>query len=302
MKVLLTGGNGFIGKWVAKRLLEKGINITVFGRRHGKEELADLVGAEAADKVRWYIGDVSEYDNVLEASEGCDAIIHIAALLGPDVAKNPRLGMKVNLGGTLNIFEAAKKHKIEKLIYTTSAAVFGPEDGLHPKPILHYGALKLAEEGCARAYFLEDGIVSIGFRPFVVYGPCRERGLSAGPSLACMAAARGKSYVIPFTGKSNFIYVDDCASAYERALFSSPEKAEVFNLAGEVVDVNDFIREIKNIVPEAKISAAGPSIPIAPILSPDGIEKVITNIQRTPMRKAIEDTIDFYRGSASQEY
>src|SRR5690606_7067725 len=134
---------------------------------------------------------------VEEAARGCDALIHIAAMLGPASADDPLRCMAVNLGGTLNMFETARKLGISKLIYTTSAAVFGPIDGMHPFPSTHYGAMKLAEEGCARAYFDRDGMASIGFRPFVVYGPGREKGLSAGPSLACRAAARSEPYVLP---------------------------------------------------------------------------------------------------------
>ncbi|WP_163837351.1 NAD-dependent epimerase/dehydratase family protein, partial [Providencia stuartii] len=67
-----------------------------------------------------------------------------------------------------------------------------------PRPTTHYGTFKLACEGSARAYLADRGLASIGFRPFIVYGPGRETGLTAGPSLACRAAARGESYRIPY--------------------------------------------------------------------------------------------------------
>src|SRR5258706_3102744 len=100
----------------------------------------------------------------------------------------------------------------------TCACEFDPIDGRTPFPLTHYGDFKLAGEGCARAFWEDDRMPSIGFRPLVVYGPGREVGLTAGPSLACRAAARGEPYVIPFTGETDLLYVDDMAACFEIAV------------------------------------------------------------------------------------
>lgn len=294
MRVLLTGGNGFMGSWVAKRLLARDLDVRVFATRQDRGPLEAIAGADAR-KAEWFVGDVSDIVQVEEAARDCDAIIHIAAILGPASAENPLRCMAVNLGGTLNMFETAGKLGIGKLVYTTSAAVFGPVDGSHPFPSTHYGAMKLAEEGCARAYFDRDGMPSIGFRPFVVYGPGREKGMSAGPSFACRAAARSEAYVMPFSGRTNFVYVDDCASAYEEALFAEPSKAEIFNLAGDATGVEDFIAEVKAQVPEADLRVEGDPLPFAPDLAPDGREDLLPGIQRTSLSDGIAQTISFYR-------
>lgn len=294
MRVLLTGGNGFIGSWVAKRLIARDVSLRVFATREDRSALAAITG-EDARKVEWYVGDVSDIAQVEESARGCDAIIHIAAILGPASAADPLRCMAVNLGGTLNMFETARKLGIGKLIYTTSAAVFGPLDGAHPFPSTHYGAMKLAEEGCARAYFDRDGMASICFRPFVVYGPGREKGMSAGPSFACRAAARNESYVMPFSGRTNFVYVDDCASAYEEALFAQPAKAELFNLAGDATSVETFIAEVKAQLPGADLRAEGDPLPFAPDLAPDGRDALLPNIQRTSLAEGIAQTIHYYR-------
>ncbi|MGE0774528.1 MAG: NAD-dependent epimerase/dehydratase family protein [Sphingomonadaceae bacterium] len=297
MRILLTGGNGFMGSWVARRLIGRGLTVRVFATREDRSPLEAIMGA-GAGKAEWYVGDVSNTAHVEEAARGCDAIIHIAAMLGPASAADPLRCMAVNLGGTLNMFEVAKRQGIGRVIYTSSAAVFGPVDGAHPHPSSHYGAFKLAEEGSARAYFDADGLPSIGLRPFVVYGPGREKGLSAGPSFACRAAALGESYVMPFSGRTNFVYVDDCASAYEEALFADPRKAEIFNLAGDATTVEHFLNEVRRIVPDARLGAEGAALPFAPDLAPDGRDALLPNVQRTSLADGIAATIDYYRMGA----
>jgi len=294
MRVLLTGANGFIGSWVAKRLLARGVPLRIFATKADRGPLTAIAG-EAAAMAAWFVGDVSRREDMENAARGCDAIIHIAAMLGPACAADPRRCLAVNLGGTLNVFEVAKQQGIRRVIYTTSAAVFGPTDGANPCPQIHYGAFKLAEEGCARAYWLADALPSIGFRPFVVYGPGRKHGLSAGPSLACRAAALGERYIIPFTGRTNFVYVDDVASAYEEALFASPNGAEVYNLAGDAVRVADFIAEINRILPGADIGEEGRPIPITAELAPDGLATRLPNVQRTALSEGIAATLRYYQ-------
>lgn len=294
MRVLLTGGNGFIGSWVAKRLHARGVDLRIFATRQDRSALTAVMGS-AADGLPWLVGDVGNISDVRAAAKGCDAIIHIAALLGPASAADPLRCLAVNLGGTLNMFEVAKEQGIEKLIYTTSAAVFGPTDGVNPYPSTHYGAMKLAEEGCARAYYAADGFPSICFRPFVVYGPGREKGLSAGPSFACRAAARGEAYVMPFSGRTNFVYVDDCASAYEQALMARPAGALVFNLTGDTITVEDFLDEIRRQVPDADLSISGDPLQIAADLAPDGLGSFLPNMKRTPIAEGIAATLHHYR-------
>ena len=114
----------------------------------------------------------------------------------------------------------------------SSAGVFGPTDGDVPFPTTLYGAFKLAGEGCARAFWEDHRIPSVGFRPLVVYGPGRELGLTAGPTLACRAAARGEAYVIPFSGATDFIYVDDVAAAFVAPVQRALSGAAVHNLLG----------------------------------------------------------------------
>jgi len=175
-----------------------------------------MAGA-AAEAVEWRVGDIVAGEQVRRAAEGCDAIVNLAGVLTPACKDDPVRGMQINLIGTLNVFEAARAHGIARILYTSSAGVFGSPDGKVPWPITHYGTSKLACEGSARAYLHDHGLASVGFRPFVIYGPGRETGLTAGPSLACRAAVLRERYTIPYTGKAGLVFVDDVAAAYELA-------------------------------------------------------------------------------------
>ena len=150
----------------------------------------------------------------------------------PDCSNNPRLGNQVNIIGSINVFEAALEAKCKLVVYTSSGGVYGQKDKINPFPETHYGAYKLAVEGIARAYNLENKLNSFGLRPFVVYGPGREIGGTASISLACKAAAENKEYKIKFGGGAGFVYVEDIASIVLKILESLPDGAKVMNING----------------------------------------------------------------------
>lgn len=263
MRTLITGGGGFIGAWLARRLHHAGMAFRVFDSHAQRHRLIELLGAEAAGSVEWCVGDIADTAAVVEAARDCQAIVHLAGVLTPACQKDPLRGAQINVIGTLNVFEAARQHGIARVIYTSSGGVFGPEDGTTPRPTTHYGAYKLANEGNARAYWEDHRIASIGLRPFVVYGPGRDSGLTAGPSLACRAAGLGESYVIPFTGSAGMVYVDDVAAVYEAAVRSTVSGAHTLNLTGHPASMDRVIAIIRSIVPDAQVRCEGPTLPSA---------------------------------------
>lgn len=300
MKVLITGGNGFIGAWIIRRLLKRGFDVRILSIDCNERILQELLGPDVK-ALDWHVGDVSRREDVDAAAQGCQSAIHLAGILTPDCRTSPVRGAEINLIGTLNMFEAGLCNGFKKLVYCSSAAVFGPDDGRIPRPVTHYGAFKLACEGSARAYWEDHNFPSIGFRPFIIYGPGRETGVSAGPSLACRAAVNGEAYTIPFTGPAGFIYVDDVAAAFEAALLHDSSGAQVFNLPGEVATVADILREIRRYLPGAELNAAGQPLPIASILAADDLYEVFANLKRTTLAEGIAATIRHYRAHEQQE-
>lgn len=296
MKVLLTGGGGFLGAWIVRRLSARGVEVRVFDRSDDRTVMRGIAGA-AADRVEWVRGDVSATEEVAAAGDGCDAAVHLAALLTPACRDDPVLGARVNLIGTLNVFEAARAHGMAKVVYASSAGVFGIEDGETPRPSTLYGAYKLACEGVARAYWADHAIPSVGFRPGVVYGPGREIGLSAGPSLACREAVAGRAYTIGYTGAADLIHVDDVAAAFEAAVLRDLEGAHAFSLVGEVADVGRVVAAIRREVPDARIDAEGEPIPMAAVLKPGDTGPVLGDLPRTGLDEGIARTIAHYRNA-----
>lgn len=294
MKILITGGGGFLGAWIVRRLIARGIALRIFDANVNRQLMRELVGPQA-DELDWRVGDVSNSHDVHTAAEGCTAAIHLAGVLVPFCQANPVRGAEINLIGTLNLFAAGLRHGFRNIVYTSSAGVFGPDDGRVPKPITHYGAFKLATEGSARAYWHDHGVSSVGFRPFVVYGPGRETGLTAAVSHACRAAARGESYTIPYTGSAGYVFVDDVAAAVEAALFSPLSDAPVFNLSGTVASTTDIINEICFQAPGATLSAKGDLLPFAADLVDDGLYDVFPALARTSLADGFAATIAHYR-------
>jgi len=294
MKVLITGGAGFLGAWVIHRFVASGAEVRVFDLKDDRSIARKIMG-ERADALDWRTGDIRDGAAVLEAASGCDFIVHLAALLTPDCAANPVLGAQVLLIGTLNVFEAAKAHGMKGVAYASSGAVFGGDDGVYPFPVTQYAAFKLACEGAARAYWRDAGMPSIGFRPAVIYGPFRETGMTAGPSLACLAAAKGGSYHLAYSGAADMIFVDDVAAAFHAAAVTPFEGAHALNLKGEVADVADIAAAIDACVPGTAVTWEGDPLPMHSVLATSPLEKLLGPLPRTALRDGLAKTIDYYR-------
>ncbi len=216
-------------------------------------------------------------------------------MLTPACQADPLAGARVNVLGTLAVFEAARRHGIGQVIYTSSGGVYGTDDRPEPFPMTHYGAFKLANEGSARAYWQDAGIASLGFRPFVIYGPGREGGLTAGPTLACRAAARGEPYVIPFTSAAGMVHVDDVAAAYEAAVRTPLQGARTLNLTGRVATMDEVVAAIRAIVPGAEVGCDGPALPSGAGAANEWGNGVLALGRERTLDEGLADTVDFYR-------
>lgn len=294
-RVLVTGGSGFLGAWIIRRLAARGIEARVFDIHDRRRTVAAITGDDTARRLDWRVGDIQSGAAVRQAMADCDGVIHLAGVLTPECSADPVRGAGINLVGSLNVFEAAYAVGIGQVVYASSAGVFGPDDGRCPQPATHYGAFKLAVEGSALAYWRERGIASIGFRPFVVYGPGRETGVSAGPSLACRAAARGEAYCLGYSGSSGLVYVDDVAKAFEHALQMPREGALVYNLVGQVHAMEEVVAEIRRQVPSARLDIDGPPLTIASGIEEQGLAQLMPGHRPTALRAGLAATIAHYR-------
>lgn len=296
-RVLITGGGGFLGGWILRLLTQDGHQVRIFDLADDRRVAREIAGAHA-DEAEWVRGDVTETAAVVEAARGCDAVIHLAALLTPACRADPIFGARVNLIGTINVFEAAKANAIRRVVYASSAAVYGPDDGTRPEPVTLYGAFKLAGEGCARAYWRDEGIASVGLRPTVVYGPGREVGLTAGPTIACREAVAGRPYTIGFTGPQDLVFVGDVAAAFAAAATRPLEGAHVLPVLGGAKDVVEIIDAIRAQVPGARIDSDGPPVPMAARIDETPHEWLLGHLPRTSLEEGIRLTVAHYRNRA----
>ena len=292
-KIIIFGGSGFLGSWIVKAFLKKGYSVSIFDLKIQKELLSHVVG-EDINKIKFFNGDITNYDQVQEAINDMDHVINLAGLMTPDCSSNPILGAKVNVLGSINVFEALKKNNNKFLVYASSAGVFGQKDHYYPFPETHYGAYKLAVEGVARAYLNEDGISSVGIRPYVIYGPGREVGGTAGVTLACKAAKQGDSYTVNFSGKAGFVYVQDVVDLVEMSIAQIPSGALTFNINGITADVSDFINLIKKNIPLSDIGIEGDPLSVVDEIRGNEPSKTFKKFKYTSLEDGIKRTIDFY--------
>ena len=291
--ILIFGGSGFLGSWITKSLLKKNLKITIFDLRIKTELLKNLIGDEF-NNIDFIEGDITDFEGVLKATKDMDYILNLAGLMTPDCSSNPSLGAEVNVKGSINVFEAIKRNNIKFLIYTSSGGVYGNEDKYNPFPETHYGAFKLAVEGIARAYFNESLISSVGLRPFVIYGPGREIGGTAGVTLACKAAKQNLKYTVGFSGKAGFVYVEDVTNLVERLIDKSPVGALTINVNGITASVEDFISIIRKNIPDAKVALNGKPISVVEEILGGEPSKIFKDFKYTSLDRGINKTINFY--------
>src|ERR1041385_8237467 len=219
----ITGAQGCIGSWIVKALIERGDQAVVFDRSSDSRRLLAIMNAADVAQVRFIAGDITDGAAVLSAlsESGADRVIHLAGLQVPTCKADPVAGALVNIVGTLNVFEAARTIGSKRIVYASSAAVYGMNDSdgaldeaAQCEPTTHYGVFKRTNEGNARIYFLDHGIDSVGLRPLTVYGVNRDTGLTSDPTKAMKSAVLGRPFHIRFSGATDFQYVADTASAF----------------------------------------------------------------------------------------
>ena len=253
MRVLLTGGYGCIGSWIVRDLLGAATRHLFSTSRKTSRRLRLLLSEEQVRRVTFVPGDVTDLAGLKAAVAEHDIthLIHLAGLQVPTCRANPILGAKVNVLGTLAVFEAVREARgqVQRLVYASSAAVFGPPEDYPPGPLAddakrtpttHYGFFKCCNEGNARVYFQDHGLSSIGLRPWTVYGVGRDFGMTSEPTKAIKALAVGQPYHISYGGMQDLQYAEDVAGAFVRCLEAPYTGAKSYNLRGAVVGLPTF--------------------------------------------------------------
>ncbi len=293
----ITGAQGCIGSWIVKALTARGDNAVVFDRSDDPRRLRAIMDDDQLARVRFIVGDITDGRAVEQALSESNArsVIHLAGLQVPICKVDPVGGALVNVVGTLNVFEAARKHSVSSVVYASSAAVYGMNDDdaaldetAACEPSTHYGVFKRTNEGNARIYFLDHGVSSIGLRPLTVYGVNRDFGLTSDPTKAMKAAVLGRPFHIRFSGATDFQYVADTAAAFIACADNASEGAHVFNLHGETVTVD----RITDLINSDLVTFGGPPIPIPASINDAAIRRFIGDLPSTPLEIGVRETMD----------
>jgi nucleoside-diphosphate-sugar epimerase len=287
-------------------VLDDGDAVVGYDLGDARHRLELVLGDDAA-RIVLVKGDITELSAVEQAIDEHEItrVIHLAALQVPLVRANPPLGMHVNVAGTVNVFEAVSRRldRIPNVVYASSTAVYnptdpdpGPESG-GTRPGTLYGVSKLADEGMARVYHDELGVPSVALRPYVVYGPGRDQGMTSGATAAMLAAVRGEPFHIGYSGTAQYDYAPDVARALVTASHSGATGASVYNVPGAIAPMAEVVALIEANVPGAEIIFDGSPLPFPPTLEAVGFDRDIGPFPRTPLAEGVAATIAHFRRS-----
>jgi nucleoside-diphosphate-sugar epimerase len=310
VRVLLTGGYGCIGSWIVRNLLDRGDQAWVYDLKEDPQRMRLIMKEEQIRQAPFVQGDVTDLAGLKAAMDrqGITHVVHLAGLQVPTCRANPVLGAQVNVLGTLAVFEAvrASQGRVQRLVYASSAAVFGPPEhyGAQPlgddvplSPTTHYGFFKCCNEGNAKIYFQDHGLSSIGLRPWTVYGVGRDFGMTSEPTKAIKALALGRPYHITYGGWQDLQFVDDVAKVFVRCLEADYKGAKSYNLRGDVVDLATFHRALCEVEPAATklITFGDRQIAIAYNLDDAALQRDLGPMPRTPLVEGIRQTLAHFK-------
>ena len=291
MRVLITGGYGFIGAWIIRNLLAEGDQVWIYDLKEDPRRLLPIMPESDVRQVVFVPGDVTDQAALQRAiaQHQISHIVHLAGLQVPVCRANPILGAKVNVIGTLAVFEAIRLagDQIKRLVYASSAAVFGPPEK-YPKgpladdvkllPSTHYGYFKCCNEGNAAVYY-------------------QDFGMTSEPTKAIKAVAVNRPYHISYGGWQDLQFVDDVAKIIVRCLGQPYQGAKSYNIRGHVVDLPTFYKAFCAVEPAAAklVTYGDRQLAIAYDLDDAALQKDLGPMPRTPLEDGIRQTLTAFR-------
>ena len=257
MKILVTGGGGFIGSHVVDRLLRDAHDVRVLDNfATGRRE--NLLGV--MDDIELVEGDLQSYERVHNAVSGCEMVLHQGALPSvPRSVQDPLTSSATNVTGTLNVLLAARDAGVRRVIYASSSSIYGanPElpkhERLLPQPISPYAVAKLAGEGFCRSFFEVWGLETVALRYFNVFGP-RQDPMSQYAAVIpnfINALADGRQPVVYGDGEQSrdFTYVGNVVEGNVLAMSAEGVAGKVFNVAaGDRTSLNQLLEHLKVLI------------------------------------------------------
>ncbi|MFH0771034.1 MAG: SDR family oxidoreductase [Candidatus Omnitrophota bacterium] len=295
---LVTGGAGFIGSNIVGELVKRGERVRVidnfsFGKR---ENINGFL-----NKIELIEGDIRDQAVLRKAIEGCDYVIHQAALRSvPKSVQDPLLFNEVNVGGTLNVLMLSLEAKVKRVVFASSSSIYGDsvklpqkEDQL-PQPVSPYAATKLAGEHYCRVFSKSYGLETVSLRYFNVFGPKQslesEYAVVIPKFITCMMQGERPPVHGDGTQSRDFTYVDNVVDANLMAAAREGVSGEVFNIAcGKSCNLLELIKALneilgKNISPQFT----------AP--RPGDVKHTLSNVAKMRTLLSLNPKVDFLQG------
>ena len=270
MSIMVTGGTGFIGHRIIRKLVEQGEEVVCFDLAPPRSNLDSLL-----DRIKVYRGDMLQVPHLLEAvnTHQVHKIIHMAALLPPDTEDRPHFGMQVNIQGTNNIFEVARWTGVQRVVYASSIAVYGVQETFGDRPVNEddleapvnvYGMTKAANDFAAGTYADRFGLDVRGVRICTVFGHGRVTGMTGmiGGLLTSLPAV-GKPVALPFDPDeaSTMICKEDVAEIFVRIALSDALEHRIYLSGGHLATIGDLADIVRGYLPDAEITTGDRVVP-----------------------------------------
>jgi nucleoside-diphosphate-sugar epimerase len=316
--VLVTGGAGFIGAYVTRRLLGEKMRVVIYDKQP-RGNILDLLLPDHQSHAGATVVEAGEITDAFKLMALCreyavDSIVHLASPLTMDVVENPATGIRDICLGTHTVFATAREARVRRVVWASSVAVFGGAAVYPPGPLAEnafhcpsnlYGSSKSLCETMAREMAQLDKLDIVGLRLSVVYGAGRRRGYMTYPSQLLRDAAMSDAVTVRFGDQRlHWQYVEDVADMALAALFSERRgSGEVYNAFGDSRSWRDAAAILKRLLPKLTVdihdevdkTLAG----TVEDYDASGFTRDYRHRTKWPLEAGIADTLKIYRAMAT---
>lgn len=257
-KILITGSDGFIGSHLTEFLVRSGYDVRAFVYYNSFNSWGWLDEApnEIKESLDVFSGDIRDSNGVRNAMKGCDAVLHLAALIAiPYSYHSPETYIDTNIKGTLNVLQAARDLDVQRVIHTSTSEVYGtarfvPITEEHPlQGQSPYSASKIGADQIAYSFYSSFGTPVVTIRPFNTYGP-RQSARAVIPSIISQLMAGSQQIKLGSIHPTrDFNFIEDTVRGFVASLNSEQGLGEVINIgSGFEISIQDTVKMISNIM------------------------------------------------------
>jgi UDP-glucose 4-epimerase len=307
-RYLITGGNGFIGAFIARQLLKDGNEVVTFNVDPDRTHLLRVVGPEDYKRLVFVMGDVTDLSSLIRTCQQyqIDKIVHMAGLLSIDASANPIAAVKVNIEGTVNVLDTARILKLKRVVYASTLGVFGTPDSRGSEYIMNnapqapaniYAAAKTFNEVCAAHYTDQCGVDTVGLRYSFTYGEGQTRGFTGALAQELFEnPVLGKPGKLPYTEENvSWMYVEDAARATFLACQAARTKTRAFSVDGFLCSIREVIAIVQKLIPGADIELLNMPAPLINNYDCTPAREELGYVPQWTVEQGVARLIDYYK-------